>query len=94
MEFCLWKELCLSSTQFEKEERGKVLFRLDENEAKIDFVDKKRTLVVFVKYEGNLFQYATLVADIDRKKLRNAVRKTCIERINISLLQDEIRKQF
>ena len=29
-----------------------------------------------------------VVADIDKKELRNVVRKTCIERRKISLLRD------
>ena len=40
-------------------------------------------------------QHALVVADIDKNKIRNAVKKTCIERKNISLLNDEkIRKLF
>ena len=35
-----------------------------------------------------------MVADIDKKKIRNVVRKTCDERRKISLLKDvKIRKQ-
>ena len=33
-----------------------------------------------------------MVEDIDKKKIRNAVRKTHIERRRISLLKDGIRK--
>ena len=40
-------------------------------------------------------QHAIVVADIDRKKVRHVVRKTCIERRKISLLKDVmIRKRF
>ena len=40
------------------------------------------------------FQHALLVADRDRKKIREVLRKTCIERRKISLLLDEIWKRF
>ena len=40
-------------------------------------------------------QHASVVADIDKKKIRNVVRKTCIDRRKISLLKGlKIRKQF
>ena len=40
------------------------------------------------------FQHASVIADIDRKKIRNIVRKTCAERRKISLLKDvKIRKR-
>ena len=39
------------------------------------------------------FQHALKVADIDKKKTRNEVRKTCAERRKASLLKDvKIRK--
>ena len=37
-EFCLEKELCVSNTWCEKEEKRKVIFRMGENGTKIDFV--------------------------------------------------------
>ena len=41
------------------------------------------------------FQHALVIADIDGKKIRNVVRKTCTERRMISLLKDlKIRKRF
>ena len=41
------------------------------------------------------FQHALVVADIDKKKIRNVVRKICTERRGISLLKDlKIRKRF
>ena len=41
------------------------------------------------------FQHALVVADIDTKKMRNVVRKTCTERRKIRLLKDlMIRKRF
>ena len=40
------------------------------------------------------FQHALVVADIDKRKIRNVVRKSCAERRKISLLKDlEIRKK-
>ena len=35
------------------------------------------------------FQHALVIADIDKKKVKNVVRKTCAERKKISLLKDE-----
>ena len=35
LEFCLEKELCLSSTWFKREEKRKVTFRIGENETKL-----------------------------------------------------------
>ena len=40
-----------------------------------------------------VFQHALVIADIDEKKVRNVIRKTCTERRKISLLEDvKIRK--
>ena len=36
-----------------------------------------------------------MIADVDKKKIRNVVRKTCFERRKITLQKDvEIRKRF
>ena len=41
------------------------------------------------------FQHVLEVSDIDKKKIRNVVRKTCSDRGKISLLEDVmIRKRF
>ena len=41
------------------------------------------------------FQHALMVADVDKKKTRNVVKKTCTDRRVISLLKDvKIRKCF
>ena len=40
------------------------------------------------------FQHSLLVANIDKKKTRNVVRKTCNERRKITLLKDVIRKRY
>ena len=34
------------------------------------------------------FQHALVVADMDKKKIRNVMRKTCSERRKIALLKD------
>ena len=39
------------------------------------------------------YQHALVVADVDKIKIRNLMRKTSIERRKISLQKDEIRKQ-
>ena len=40
-------------------------------------------------------QHALVIADIDEKKIRNVVRKTCAERRKITLMEDvKIRKRF
>ena len=41
------------------------------------------------------FQHALQIAGIDNRKIRKVVRKTCAERIKITLLKDvKIRKRF
>ena len=41
------------------------------------------------------FQHAVVIADIDKRKIRKVVRKTCAERRKITLLKDvKIRKRF
>ena len=41
------------------------------------------------------FQDALVISDIDKKKTRKAVNKTCAVKIKISLLKDvKIRKRF
>ena len=48
-----------------------------------------------VKAIRRKFQHALVIADIDKKKIRNDVRKTCTERRQIILLKDfNIRKRF
>ena len=53
--------------------------------------------MVYTKCEDNPWelQHALVAADIDKRKIRNVVRKTFTERRKISLLKDlKIRKQF
>ena len=40
------------------------------------------------------FQHALVIADIDVKKIRKVVRKTCTERIKITLLKCEDQETF
>ena len=71
---------------------------MGENETEIDFVLSKkehRQFVQNVKAIAGELQIASLRADIDKKKLRKAVRKACAERRKITLLKDvTIRKRF
>ena len=63
----------------------------------MDFVFKKkhRQFIRNVKAIPGHFQHALVVADIDMKKIRNVVRKTCTEGRKISLLMDvKIMKRF
>ena len=54
-----------------------------------------RRIMRNVKTIPGLFQHALMVADIDKKKIRNVERKTCIERRKIRLLNDvKTRKRF
>ena len=41
LEFCLEKELCVSTTWFTREERRKVTFRIGENETEIELIKKE-----------------------------------------------------
>ena len=57
----------------------------------------KRTSAVFTKCEGNLwgFQCALVVVDIGKKKIRNVVGKTRVERRKMNLLiAVKIREKF
>ena len=69
--------------------------RIDENEEEIDFVLIKKEhqrFVQNVKTTPGEFQHTSVMVDIDKKKIRNVVRKTCAE---IRLLIDvQIRKRF
>ena len=76
------------SLWFKREEKRKATFRMEENETEIYFVLMKN--VKAIPWE---FQHALMVADIDKKKIRNVVRKICTKRRKISLLKNlKIRK--
>ena len=69
---------------------------MGENETEIDLeLAKKenRWLIKNVKSIHREFQHALMVADVDKKKIRNVVSKTCTDRRKIRLLKDgKIRK--
>ena len=97
LEFCL-EEICVSNTWFKREERRDVTFGLVESGTKMDFLlisKEHRQFLRKVKTIPFEFLHALVVADIDKKKIRIVVRKTCAERKKICLLKDvKIRKQF
>ena len=81
-----------------REENSKVTFRIGDNEQEIDFVLIKKS-IIYMKCEGNpwvvCIVHALVIGDIDKRKIRKVVRKTCTERRNISLLKDvQIWKRF
>ena len=45
--------------------------------------------IMYVKVIPGEFQHALVVADIDKKKIMNVVRRTCTGRRDRSLLNDE-----
>ena len=80
----------MSNTWFKREEKRKVTFRIGENESEIDFVlikKEHRWFMEIVMAIPGEFQHALMVADMDKKKLRNVVRKTCTGRRKMSLLK-------
>ena len=68
-----------------------------ENETEIDFVLTKKEHPWFIHNEKTIpgeFQHVLVIADIDKSKIRQVVRKSCAERRKITLLKDvEIRKR-
>ena len=98
LEICLEKKLCVSNAWFKREEKRKVTFRMGENETEIDFVLIKEEYCHFIQNVTVIsveFQHALVIADIDKRKIRKVVRKTCAERRKITLLKDvKIRKRF
>ena len=65
------------------QENRKVTFRMGENETEIDFVTIKkehRRFTQNVKEIHGESQQALMIADIDHKKMRKVVRKTCREK--------------
>ena len=65
--------------------------RISENYTEIDFVlieKEHRKFMQIVKALPVVFQHAVVVADIDKKKLRNVKRRTCTKRRKIILLKD------
>ena len=80
LEFCQEKELCVSDTWFKREEMRKVTFRMGEDKTEIVFVLIKKEhgrFIQNVKAIPGELQLALVMADIDKRKIRNVVRKTC-----------------
>ena len=69
-----------------------------EGETKIVFVllkEEHRRFMQNVKEILGEFQHALVIADIDKKRIGNGVRKTCAVRRKITLLKDvKIRMGF
>ena len=88
----------MSNTRFRGEEKRKVTFRIGEDETEVDFVLMKKEhpwITRNVKAIPGEFQHALVATDVDKKKIRKVIRKTCTERRMISLLKDfRIRNQF
>ena len=97
LEFCLKKELRVCQIHWLREvEKRKVTFRMGKIETEIDFVLTKKQQSRFIRNvnvnPGEL-QQSLVVAEIDKKKIKNADRKTCAERRKTILLKDvKIRK--
>ena len=71
------------------------LFKMGENETKIDFVLKKKEDRQNVKAAPWDFQHALVIEDIEKRKIRKVVRKEGVERTKITVLKDvKIRKLF
>ena len=86
-----WRKNYVLNTRFKREEKRKVTFIIGENETEIDFVlimKERRWSMQNVKAIPGEYQHALVVADIDKRKIRNVVRKTRVERRKISLLKD------
>ena len=98
IDFCLQKKLCVSYTWLKREEKRMVPFRMGENETQIDFAlikKEHRQFMQNVKGIPGELQHALVIEDIDKRKIREVVRKTCAERRKLTLLVDvKIRKRF
>ena len=85
----------MSNTWFRREEKRKVTFRMGENQTKIDFVLIKKEYQRFIRNVKSIPEEFQHALDIDKRKIRKVVRKTCAERRKITLLKDvKIMKRF
>ena len=79
-----------------RKEKRKVTVKVGENETEIDLVlikKEHRRFIHNLKEIPGEFQHAIVITDIDKRKIRKVVRKTCAERRKITLLKDvKIRK--
>ena len=76
LEFCQDKEICVSNTWFEREERRNVTFILRENDIEIGFVLIRIKHWQFLRNFNAIpckSWHALVIADIDKKKIRNVV---------------------
>ena len=71
---------------------------MGENETEIDFVlikKEHRRFIQNVKAIPGELQHGSMIADVDKQKIRKVVIKACAEREKISLLKDvKIKKLF
>ena len=71
---------------------------MGENDTKIDFVLIKKQHCLFMRYVNAIpgeFQHSLVIADIDKKKIGYAVRKTYTCFRKMSLVKDvKIRRRF
>uniref|UniRef100_A0A0L8G8U0 Endonuclease/exonuclease/phosphatase domain-containing protein n=1 Tax=Octopus bimaculoides TaxID=37653 RepID=A0A0L8G8U0_OCTBM len=82
LEFCDEKELCVN-TWFRKTKKRKVTFSAGGNETEIDFMlvgRKNRKYLRDVKTIPGELQYRLVVADLDKRKVKECVRKGMAER--------------
>ena len=89
LEFCLENKLCVLNISFKREVKRMVTFRICENETEIEFVLSKKEHRRFIRNVKAIlcdFQHALEIADIDKRKIRKVVRKTCAERRKLTLL--------
>ena len=86
----------MSNTWFKREERWRVTFIMVENETETDIVlikKEHRRFIQNVKAIIGEFKHALLIAEIEKRKIRNVVRST--ERRKITLVKEvKIRKRF
>ena len=79
----------MSNTWSKREVERKVTFRMGENKTEIDMLIKKeyQGFIQNVKAIPGEFQHALVIANIDKRKIRKVVRKTCVEIRKITLLK-------
>ena len=74
------KELCMSKMWHKIEEKRKLRFRLRKNKGEIDFLlIKKKHRRFLQNVKAIPIQQALVGKDIDKKKIKKVVGKTCIE---------------
>uniref|UniRef100_A0A0L8GGR7 Endonuclease/exonuclease/phosphatase domain-containing protein n=1 Tax=Octopus bimaculoides TaxID=37653 RepID=A0A0L8GGR7_OCTBM len=92
LEFCDEKKLCVTNTWFRKTEKRKVTFSAGGNETEIEFVSvgmENRKYLRGVKTIPGELQHRLVVADSDKRKVKNCVRKGTVERRKVWKLREE-----